>query len=601
MAVTTYIIGIPYGPSGWEIPDQVRSQLRLAHDLREDLVTLQLDYEQAVKDLWSSFTDVVSVEKVLVAAETRATELAAQVAAERSRQGITRITGPLASELTSARAEVARLRAERRSAIAEIKADADPRLAELTEALEASRKVLYAKYCRSGDLYWGTFNAVKNHHAATVRRISAARKQGRSAQLRHHRYNGTGTLAVELPRESKDPARTPALVAEPGGKYRNVIQIPWTEPERWEQLSRAGRRHAGRDTVRMRCGSAGGVAQWVDIPVQMPNRMLPADADITGVQLTVTRTADTYRARLAVTARIPDPKPVAPTDGPTVAVHMGWRKTSRGITVATWRSTSRIHVPPAWQHVMRVDRGGVTGTIEFSNSAIRRRRTTDRLASIRDNALTGIQDKLMTWLGHHGPKPHPLREGDQIDAATVANWRSSARLAAVALRWRDESPADGAGLAAHLETWRRVDRRRWERQAHGLRKAVRRRDDMWCNIAAILAGQAGRIVLDDTSIADTARRRPQLPTHVEHAIGRQLAIAAPRTLRDTIQAACVRRGVTVTVVPATGLSRTHARCGHQNPADERYKAPPVRCEGCKRQYDPDSSATVIMLRRARGR
>ena len=37
----------------WELPNIVRAQLRLAHDLREDLVTLQLAYADDVRAIWS--------------------------------------------------------------------------------------------------------------------------------------------------------------------------------------------------------------------------------------------------------------------------------------------------------------------------------------------------------------------------------------------------------------------------------------------------------------------------------------------------------------------------------------------------------------------
>jgi hypothetical protein len=69
-------------------------------------------------------------------------------------------------------------------------------------------------------------------------------------------------------------------------------------------------------------------------------------------------------------------------------------------------------------------------------------------------------------------------------------------------------------------------------------------------------------------------------------------------LRDAITAAARGGGVRVHVVAAKGLSRVHAECGHENPADDRYVSPPVICEGCGAEYDPDESATKLMLRAA---
>ena len=44
----------------WELPNIVRAQLRLAHDLHEDLVTLQLAYADDVRAIWSSYPEVAA-------------------------------------------------------------------------------------------------------------------------------------------------------------------------------------------------------------------------------------------------------------------------------------------------------------------------------------------------------------------------------------------------------------------------------------------------------------------------------------------------------------------------------------------------------------
>ena len=49
-SVTVHTMGVHYR---WELPNIVRAQLRLAHDLREDLVTLQLAYADDVRAIWS--------------------------------------------------------------------------------------------------------------------------------------------------------------------------------------------------------------------------------------------------------------------------------------------------------------------------------------------------------------------------------------------------------------------------------------------------------------------------------------------------------------------------------------------------------------------
>lgn len=46
--ITVHTMGVHYR---WQLPDVLRQQLRLAHDLREGLVRLQLAYDEDIKTL----------------------------------------------------------------------------------------------------------------------------------------------------------------------------------------------------------------------------------------------------------------------------------------------------------------------------------------------------------------------------------------------------------------------------------------------------------------------------------------------------------------------------------------------------------------------
>lgn len=566
--VTRYTIGVPAGPSGWTITDQVHAQLRLAHKLREDLVTVQLLHEQALEDMWSSYPRVAYVEWLLAEADH------------------------LAAQLNTQPAEVRRLRQCRRDEIAAVSEDSKARRTELVGRLAARHKQLYADYCRSGDLYWGTFNFILKAHTEAVKRISDQRKRGRPAALRRHRFDGTGTLAVTLQRQAGKPARTPAVIADPDGRYRNVLFIPWVDPDVWERMTRAQRVHAGRGIVRMRCGSRDGRPEWVDIQVQA-HRMAPAHADISGATLTITRTADRYRAQIAVTAELPRPQPV--TGGPTVAMHMSWRDTAADLQVATWRSSRPLDIPAAWHTVMAPDSSRNTGRIVLPEYLTERLDRADQLRSKHNRDLNRLRTRLVAWLDERGPVPHPTRDG-QITAGEVARWRSPSQFASLARAWSERCPTGAEKLLAALFHWRR----RWQDQENLRARTLRRRDDMWRNIAAILADQCGQVVLDGTRILSTARPPSDRPDHVEATIAQRRALAAPGRLRSAIMNACNRDGVAVRVVSADGLSRIHARCGHENPGDDRYVSRPVRCDGCGSDYDPDQSATALMLERAKG-
>lgn len=591
MAITVHTMGVHYR---WEIPEQLNTQLWLAHNLREDLVTLQHEYEDSVKKVWSSFPTVAAAEERRAAAELEVEALTEKANTEKSRQRTKTLKGELAKQLRDARRAAKEARIARRDAIAEVRDLAKAQIGELSDELKAAHKRLYAEYCQSSHLYWATFNATLDHHKTAVKRMQQLRAAGRPAQMRHHRFDGTGTIAVQLQRQSGQPQRTPALIGDPEGKYRNVFYSPWVDPDHWDTMTRSEQRKAGRVTVTMRCGSTDDGPAWIAVPVQQ-HRMLPADGDVTGAQLTVVRHGSAARARIAVTARVPEPR--IATEGPTVAVHLGWREADKGIVVAHWRATEPLDVPYSIRGIMPTDPGGLTGTVVLPVRIVNRVEGAAGDASHRRKLQNSMQQELVDWLKKVGPQPNPSRQGEMISAADVARWRNPGRFAVLAMAWCDDPPDSGERIAHMLEEWRIVDKDLWNRQSGTHRKALGYRTDLYRQVAALFAGQAGRVVVDDTSIAEIAARPTDLPNKVEARIARRRGIAAPGELREAIKSAAVRDGVVVEVVAHKGLSRTHAACGHENPADDRYMSVGVVCDGCGRTYDQDLSATLLMLQR----
>lgn len=593
-AMTVHTMGVP---SWWDIPDELRSQIRLAHDLRNALVELQHGYEETVRAIWSSFPAVADCEAALAAAESEAAAAAQALSAEKSRQRTKRVTGPIADRLRTARATVKSARQIRRDTIAAVREQALPRLKSASEQLRADQKRLYKQYCTDGDLYWATFNAVLEHHKTAVKMLNQKRAQGRPAQLRFHRWDGTGTIAVQLQRAADAPPRTPATIADPTGRWANVLMLPWHDPDGpWSTMTRAEQRRAGRIEARIRCGSSAGSPVWITVPLQA-HRFLPADADITWAQLTLTRTAGHIKARLAITAKVADPQPV-PHNKATVAVHLGWRRTDTGTRVATWRADTPLTIPEHLRAVVTADRDRLAGTIVLPDSIIVRLDRHAETASVRALSLDSVRSKVADWLSEHGPVPY---RGSQIGAADVMRWRSPARFAALAAEWRTAPPSDGAAIAGVLEMWRSADRKLWESSEHGRSRALGHRNDIYRQIAAAIVAQAAAVVVDDTNIAAisyAAVERSDLPNDTQTAIDRRRTHAAPGMLREALSAAATRDAVPVHTVNAAGLTRIHARCGHENPADDRYLTRPVPCDGCGATYDPDSSATWLMLQRA---
>lgn len=584
--ITVYKFGVHYR---WQVPEVLREQLWLAHSLREDLVTLQLDYEAGLKAIWSSYPDVAAAEEALEAAESDAVAAAEEVARQRQVQRTKRITGPAAEVLAAARKRAKEARVARRTAIAAVKDEASERITALAVGLRASQKAKYAEYAQEKGLYWATFNDVLDHHKTAVKLVASKRAAGRPAALRHHRFDGTGSIAVQLQRQAGQPQRTPALIADSkASKWRNVLVLPWVDPDEWEQMSRSEQRAQGRVVVRMRCG-----AEHLELPVQI-HRMLSADADITGARLVVTREGSDYRISVAVTAKVGDPDPV--TDGPMVALHFGWRGSDAGAVVARWQSDAPVDVPEDCESFMIGDRWG--GQIVMPSVILDRLAAADAIQSGRDEQLNVVKAAVVEWLTEHGPVPHPVRDDEEISAADAGRWRSPARFAALARWWRAAPPVGADHLVEVLESWRASDKRLWNAQVHTTGKALRRRDDLYRQVAAILADQAGTIVVDDTDLAEVAASQSDVPAAVTDPAAKRRTYSAPGTLREAIAAAATREGVQVHTVSHKGMSVIHAECGTLNQPGDRFLTALVECEGCGKTYDQDSNALHLVMREA---
>jgi Putative transposase DNA-binding domain len=578
MAVIVYRYGLP----AWvALPAAIDDQMWLSWSLRNDLVSIDLEYEQQVRDIWSSYPAVADAERRIAEAEQRAEELARKVADERRRQRTRAPRHPAVAGLRTARAELRDARQARRDAITAVRDRATGRLNKAREQMRATQKDLYADYCQAGRpvkpgaepvrLYWATFNAVQNRHRTAARRVRAKRAAGQPARLRHHRWDGSGSITVQLQRTAGDPPRSPDTLASGGGKWRNVLQIS------------QGSRHG---TVVLRVG-----AELVRLPVVV-HRDMRRDADITSATLTLRRVAGQRRVTLSLVAKIPDPVPR--TAGPVVAVHCGWRREADdAVRVATWRASAPVTVPAHLRDVVRPETA-TTGIVVMPAEWRDRIAAMDTMRMERDKRLNRQRADLVGWLTQQ-----PLPDGPT--AAEVQTWRSPHKFAALAWRLHRDTPPGWAEAAAELMAWRAADRCAWEHQEHGRRKHLGRRDDAWRRFAAWVASIAGCVVVDDTDLAALVRQVTQaettMPTEVTAVAARQRVDAAPGYLRAAVTAAARREGIPVVTVESAGLSTQCYSCGHDrnDPAGRD-----VECLRCGRAYDRDESAALHMLRRASG-
>ena len=295
----TQVLVWRYGArKGISIPPDVDEQLRLAHELREHLVELVHERERAVAAVWAEHAQVAAAQQAAEEAQATLDALLESGAEERMRSRKRTTSVELRREIAEARSSRREARARARDAKKRAYARAAPALHEARGAERKARKAAYGEFVQRRGLYWGTFNDVVRQHDLADRRIGTARKQGRPARFSHHRYDGTGRIAVQLQRERDKPERTAELLSTSDSPWWGVLRLPAvaaTDPQDWAGLSRAEQRRRGRAEIAVRVASREdrSAVLW-EIPVQI-HRPIPPGAEILAAEIVITRVADERR------------------------------------------------------------------------------------------------------------------------------------------------------------------------------------------------------------------------------------------------------------------------------------------------------------------
>lgn len=571
-AMTVYRYGCP---SWVDLDDVGMEQLLLAHDLRNELVAIEHRYELAVQVVWSLFPEIAETDAEVRAALSVVNGLQERAAAERKADRTTVPRAATLRGLTEARRRLRQAKAAHRQAKQLLYPQAKSRMVDVRRARDAVRKALYSEYCQSRGLYWATYNDVVQAHVTAVTRVTKQRKQGRPAELRFRRWDGSGTVTVQLQRDAGKPARTFELLASGQGPWRNVVRF-WPEERprpRHQEHRRTSRHWEMAFTV--------GANRHVQIPVVL-DRIPDEEADITLVRITRRRVAGHHRLSIALTARISQPEP---STGALVCVHIGWRSLGGDLRVAVVTADRALPAPPAMLPVCGLDHGWEVRLPAELRHAHER---TDRLRSQRDKSLKAMRAALAEWLDQH-PQPH-------LPAGQVRHWRSPKRFARLAVAWRKQPPEDGNEIARLLEDWRRQDRHLWEWEANERDQIAARVRDLWDNVAAWLTNQAGLVVFDDTDIIDITRV-PEIGTEDpwQARLARaQQWLASPGKLRACVRRAAQTRGVPVETLPAEGITSIHCGCGTAL-AGEPASQVVLWCPSCGHGVDQDLNAAEHLL------
>jgi hypothetical protein len=525
-------------------------------------------HQETVEATWALWPEIASSVSEVEAAQSVVDELVERAKKERSKDRSLTTRTDTTVEIKEAKATLRAARATRREVKARLYPQAKAAFTVVRQARDAARKALYADWVQDRGLYWATYNDIVAAHETAVRRVAEIRKQGQPAELRFKRWDGTGTLTVQLQREANKPARTWSLLTSGGGPWRNSLSFTPGEKDRWW-------------TMRASLGAK----RYMELPVTV-HRFPHDEADITLARITRRRIAGNYRTHVTLTARIPAPEPQS---GQLIAVHLGWRSLGDdGLRVAVVASDRPLSVPRVGLPIRQIAASEGIWEVRLPDKDRHAHQRTDKLRSTRDQALDLLRADLAAWLTDNP---------QELTAADVVRWRSPARFAALAVAWRDDPPAGGEAIAVRLETWRRQDRHVWEWEMNERDQTSARVRDLWRTVAAWIADQAGMVVVDDINLKTITHVPPvdESDDHQAVAARRQRQTAAPGELRAAIRAAASARGVAVEAVTPTGLSAVHSTCGGPLTGDPVEQIT-LWCSTCGCGVDQDVNAAQHLIR-----
>jgi hypothetical protein len=268
---------------GGALPPEVIAEIRRGHLLSNKITEIYKASDEQLASLYETAAEVTAAQEACTAASQAAAELAAEIkrrkAAARSAAPDPVLAARYAAAVETRKAAAARLKAARK-AVRESSADI---LAGFRAAEKDKVKALY-QVSGSGELYqddttgaghglyWSSFNAIAARRKKAAARVIDMRKKNQPAELHYRRWDGSGTIDVQLPRplggrvtvtfttagkpgEDPEPGSVTAAVTPAGGAGTvsaaecTVTRVKGSTPGEWQWTVTAVNR--GEDSTRI--------------------------------------------------------------------------------------------------------------------------------------------------------------------------------------------------------------------------------------------------------------------------------------------------------------------------------------------------------------
>lgn len=402
------------------------------------------------------------------------------------------------------------------------------------------------------ELYWGNYLDVEFHYKTARQRFAN--------RLKFHRASPEGKVSVWF--------QDGLPVADVQGKDSRLTLLsaaPFADHEKGNARLINGWLRLGTDPdTKMAI-----LAQFEVIL----HRPLPTNGVIRHASLARRRIGTKWRYDLLVDVATPDPIPATATL-PLAALDIGWRQTEDGLRVA-----------------MLVDTDGTRRELTLPPTYLTRCRKIEDLQSIRDqnfNIAKAVLGKAVA--------PLELPEWFSQQAATLAQWRSPARLAGLTLRWRDNRFSGDTEAYERCEAWRKQDKHLLEWESNQRENTQQFRLNVYRNFAAEVSRQYPALALEDFDLRSMAQ------ADMPESIKWMWKVAALSELRTALAHAYSKAGQTIIEVDPAFTTKTCAVCaGNGVEALEEFDAARNlrhKCSRCGTEYDQDENAARNLLRLA---
>ncbi|MDX9804091.1 MAG: zinc ribbon domain-containing protein [Dehalococcoidales bacterium] len=455
----------------------------------------------------------------------------------------------------SCKAYIKEYRAQRKAAF---------QIESVKEALALLEKQEYeehkAIYKESG-LYWGNYLDVTNAWQVAKKR---------PGKLRFHSSRDGGKVHVQWPKGMK--------VADAFDHTSNVLRLNPIAPEAYHDPQRCVRRKAQHSVVSIRIASTEDKKPvWLTLPCVL-HRPLPENGLIRSADVLRERVATHWRWKLIIVVETqPDAVTVTKSEkSGAIAIDIGWRKRPDGLRVCYWSDTF-----------------GRQGELLLSNYFLTGLGKVDSIKSKRDLDFNEARDLLVAWKKKAGSLPEWFSDRTK----TLSQWKATAKLASLAIFWRNNRFEGDDDIFQVIEKWRWHDKHHYEYQVNLNDRLIRQRREQYRIFAAQIAEKYDTVVLENFDLREVTRRSKNggIADDVPDAVNKQRQRAGVSILRLAILNSCKRNGLVVEKIEAAHTTDKCYICGHIFKADEPEKLI-YTCPKCNKSYDQDYNACRNLLK-----